>query len=460
VSKVKTRYLCQNCGSESPKWLGRCPNCNAWNTYVEEIVAAPESKKNTDRNLLLGNSGNSNSTPIVLQQVESVQERRYVTNDNELNRVLGGGIVPGALILLGGEPGIGKSTLLLQLAATTKQLKVLYVSGEESMQQIKMRADRIGIENQDCYLFTETNVFSIIKQAREIKPILCVIDSIQTLETPIVESAAGSVTQIRECTAELQRYAKETHTPIFLIGHITKDGTIAGPKVLEHMVDTVLQFEGDHHHAYRLLRTKKNRFGSTAELGIYEMQQGGLRQVSNPSELLLNEHPYELSGIGIAAMVEGMRPLLIETQALVSSSAYGTPQRSAIGFDGRRVNMLLAVLEKRCGFRFGGKDVFVNIAGGLKVEDPAIDLAIACALISSHEDRPLPPNTCFAGEVGLSGEVRSVARIELRIAEADKLGFKTIYVPAANKGYEIGKKLKIRILPVRTVGDVYNQLFG
>ncbi len=455
MAKVKTRYVCQNCGTTSPKWMGKCSACEEWNTYVEEIVEPKTSPKNTrlsdiDKHQL--------ASAVSIEAIESVQERRIVSDDHELNRVLGGGIVPGAIILLGGEPGIGKSTLMLQIAIHLRGVKILYVSGEESASQIKMRADRIGVKNKDCLILTETNLYNIFKQLKSNRPDLCVIDSIQTLYSPAMESTAGSVSQIRECAGELQRFAKETHTPVFLIGHITKEGNIAGPKVLEHMVDTVLQFEGQHHYAYRLLRTKKNRFGSTAELGIYEMLHDGLRQVTNPSELLISENSDQLSGICIAATIEGMRPLLIETQALVSRSAYGTPQRSATGFDSRRLNMLLAVLEKKCGFRFGDKDVFTNITGGIKVEDPAIDLAIICALLSSFEDVTVPSNVCFAGEVGLSGEVRSVNRIEQRILEADKLGFKKMFVSSSNKGLN-PDKYDIKLVQVSNVQEVYTNLF-
>ncbi|PSJ72385.1 DNA repair protein RadA [Sphingobacteriales bacterium UPWRP_1] len=455
MAKIKTRYICQQCGADSPKWLGRCPVCNSWNSYVEEVVQAPAPKE-AAANLLSGFEVAMHEA-VGIAEVQSVEERRMVSPDAELNRVLGGGIVPGSVILIGGEPGIGKSTLMLQLAVQSVY-KVLYVSGEESAQQIKMRADRLGVNNEDCYLLTETNLYNIFKQLKTLQPDICIIDSIQTLTSPVLESAAGSVSQIRECASELQRFAKETGTPMFIVGHITKDGQIAGPKVLEHMVDTVLQFEGDQHHSYRLLRTQKNRFGSTAELGIYEMQQHGLRQVSNPSELLISENSRLLSGISIAAMLEGMRPLLVEAQALVSRSAYGTPQRSTTGFDNRRLNMLLAVLEKRSGFRFGDKDVFVNIAGGLKVEDPAIDLAIIGALLSSFEDICIPPDTCFTGEVGLSGEVRSVNRVEQRILEADKLGFKKMFLSASHKGLAVSK-YNIELVPVSTVEDVYAKLF-
>lgn len=457
--KLKTQYICQSCGAVSARWIGKCPSCEAWNSYVEEVIQQDlPTNKATEKAVSLGSSEGKENTAVGILDVQSADMVRIVTPDGELNRVLGGGIVPGSVVLVGGEPGIGKSTLLLQLAVSLRQHRILYVSGEESAQQIKMRADRIGINNPDCLLLTETNLYHIFKQLKIIQPQWCVIDSIQTLHSPTLESTAGSVSQIRECAAELQRYAKETNTPIFIIGHITKEGSIAGPKVLEHMVDAVLQFEGEHHHAYRLLRTKKNRFGSTAELGIYEMLQNGLRQVSNPSELLISENTDELSGIGIGATIEGMRPLLIETQALVSRSAYGTPQRSATGFDVRRMNMLLAVLEKRCGFRFGDKDVFVNITGGLKVEDPAIDLAIVCALLSSFDDVSIPPRTCFAGEIGLSGEVRSVNRIDQRISEADKLGFKTIFIPASNKGLPTDK-YNINVVFIRTVEEIYAKLF-
>ncbi len=455
MAKVKTRYLCQQCGAESAKWLGRCPVCNTWNSYVEEVVQQPAAKETAAN--LMGGYEMSMYEAVGISQVQSVENKRMITSDEELNRVLGGGIVPGSVVLIGGEPGIGKSTLMLQLAVQS-HYKVLYVSGEESAQQIKMRADRLGVTNIECYLLTETNLYNIFKQLKAMNPDVCIIDSIQTLVSPILESAAGSVSQIRECASELQRYAKDTGTPMFIVGHITKDGQIAGPKVLEHMVDTVLHFEGDQHHSYRLLRTQKNRFGSTAELGIYEMQQHGLRQVSNPSELLISENSRLLSGISIAAMIEGMRPLLVEAQALVSRSAYGTPQRSTTGFDSRRLNMLLAVLEKRSGFRFGDKDVFINIAGGLKVEDPAIDLAIISALLSSFEDISIPPDTCFTGEVGLSGEVRSVNRIEPRIMEADKLGFKKMFLSSSHKGLPEGK-YKIELVMISTVEDLYGVLF-
>lgn len=453
-AKIKTRYICQKCNYVASQWMGKCNNCEEWNTLVEEVVVPDKKEKDIASTSLSLKSHKA----ISINKIESLSEKRIVTFDNELNRVLGGGIVLGSITLIGGEPGIGKSTLMLQLAVQLKGYNILYVSGEESGAQIKMRANRIGVKNPNCLVLTETNLFQIFNQLKSNKPDLCVIDSIQTLRSPILESATGSVSQIRECASELQRFAKESNTPVFIIGHITKEGQIAGPKILEHMVDTVLQFEGDRHHTYRLLRTKKNRFGSTAELGIYEMLHNGLRQVSNPSELLISENNQNLSGISISATVEGLRPLLIETQALVSRSAYGTPQRSATGFDSRRLNMLLAVLEKRCGFKIGDKDVFINIAGGIRVEDPAIDLAIICALLSSFEDVSLPVGTCFAGEVGLSGEVRSVNRIEQRIVEAEKLGFKKMFISASNKGLKFDK-YKIELIQVKTVVEVYTRLF-
>lgn len=456
--KFKTQYICQKCQAVSAKWLGRCPSCNAWDTYVEDVIAVGGKENASGGNTYKNLSNNKLQSQILhIGAVESISEKRLITHDHELNRVTGGGIVPGAITLIGGEPGIGKSTLMLQLALELQPYKVLYISGEESASQIKLRADRMGTKNSNCFLLTETNLFEIIQHLKTFAPDLVIIDSIQTLQSPAIESAAGSISQIRECTAELQQYAKNFQVPVFLIGHITKDGNIAGPKILEHMVDTVLQFEGEHHYAYRLLRTKKNRFGSTAELGIYEMNQNGLRQVLNPSELLISENIRQLSGISIAATIEGMRPLMIETQALVSRSAYGTPQRSANGYDSRRMSMLLAVLEKRCGFKFGDKDVFVNIAGGIKPEDPAIDLAIICALLSSFEDVTIPSKVCFAGEVGLSGEIRSVNRLEQRISEAQKLGFETIFISANNKGMDT-KKFKIKIQQVATVEEVYEKL--
>lgn len=459
MAKTKTAYFCQSCGYESAKWLGKCPSCNQWNTFVEEIVeknpAAVPTWKNDSA------PARKLSKPSKVNEIESSPERRTLTGDKELDRVLGGGLVEGSLILIGGEPGIGKSTLMLQLALNLKGKKLLYVSGEESEQQIKMRAERITESpSADCYILTETSTQNIFKQIEVLEPEIVVIDSIQTLHSAHIESTPGSVSQVRECTAELLRFAKETGTPVFLIGHITKDGAIAGPKILEHMVDTVLQFEGDRHHVYRILRSIKNRFGAAAELGIYEMQGSGLREVSNPSEILLTQRDEELSGIAIAAMLEGARPMLIETQALVSAAAYGTPQRSATGFDTKRMNMLLAVLEKRCGFRLSTQDVFLNIAGGIRVEDPAIDLAVLIAIISSHQDIAVSSKNCFAAEVGLSGEIRAVNRIEQRIAEADKLGFESIYISKYNlKGINM-EKYNIEIKAVSKIEEVFGLIFG
>lgn len=455
MAKQRTIYVCQNCGANSPKWIGKCPVCNEWNTYAEEHISKEEEK--AKEKPYAGKSGVS--VPIPIDNVAEHDAKRLDTGDTELNRVLGGGIVSGSIILLGGDPGIGKSTLLLQVALQLKGKKILYVSGEESDRQIRLRASRIGIKNNDCYLLTETNSQAIFKQAELLQPDLMVIDSIQTLHSIYVESPPGSVSQLRECTAEIQRFAKETGVPVFLIGHITKDGIIAGPKVLEHIVDVVLQFEGDRNYAYRMLRTIKNRFGSTSELGIYEMQGNGLRAVTNPSEILLTQRDEELSGIAIASMMEGARPLLIETQALVTPAFYGTPQRSATGFDGRRLNMLLAVLEKRSGFKFGTRDVFLNIAGGLRVEDPSIDLAIVAALISSYQDKAVSSKIAFAAEVGLSGEVRAVSRIEQRIAEADKLGFSTMFVSKFNmKGID-ESKFQLELIAISKVQQLVEALF-
>ena len=403
--------------------------------------------------------GGSRIKTIALSEVKSAEEKRIITTDPELNRVLGGGIVSGSIVLVAGEPGIGKSTLFLQAGLNLKGTRVLYISGEESEQQIKMRADRIRQQGSDFYLLTETNTQAIFQEIKKLKPELVIVDSIQTLQSPYVESSAGSISQIRECASEWQRYAKETNTPVFLIGHITKEGNIAGPKILEHMVDTVLQFEGDRHYSYRILRTLKNRFGSTSELGIYEMTGEGMRPVSNPSEILIPQREENLSGIAIAAMMEGMRPLLIETQALVTQSVYGTPQRTASGFDLRRLQLLLAVLEKRGGFHFGMKDVFINIAGGLKVEDPSIDLAIVCALLSSYEDTPVSPRVCFAGEVGLSGEIRAVTRIEQRISEAERLGMEKIIISKYNEKALSKIKYNIEVVALGKVEEVYQYLF-
>jgi DNA repair protein RadA/Sms len=452
MSKIKKSFFCKNCGYESAKWAGKCPACNEWNTFTEEII---HKEKSTKENWKSTTTGESKS--VVLHEIISEEKNRIVTKDEELNRVLGGGIVPGSLVLVAGEPGIGKSTLFLQDALMMQELSVLYISGEESEQQIKMRANRINIAHNAFFLLTETMTQSIFQEIKKIKPQLVIIDSIQTLQSPYIDSSPGTISQIRECTAEFQRFAKETQTPVFLIGHITKDGSIAGPKLLEHMVDTVLQFEGDQHYAYRILRTTKNRFGSTAELGIYEMTGNGMKPVANPSDILINQKEEQLSGIAIGATMEGMRPLLIEVQALVTPSVYGTPQRTASGFDLRRLQLLLAVLEKRGGFHFGTKDVFVNIAGGLKIEDPAIDLAMVFALLSSYEDIPLSQKICFAGEVGLSGEIRAVNRVDQRISEAEKLGFENIVISKYNRMAEKQKGIKIQ--SVALIEEVYRTLF-
>ncbi len=452
MAKTKTAFFCQNCGTQYPKWVGQCSSCKQWNTIVEEVVQKEEKK-----------SWKSNSTstkkaaaPLRVSEISNEKELRLDTQDQEFNRVLGGGIVPGSLILLGGEPGIGKSTLLLQIALKLAY-KTLYVSGEESQKQIKMRADRIHPNSENCFILTETKTQNIFQQIGALEPDLVVIDSIQTLHTDYIESAAGSISQIRECTAELIKFAKESSTPVILVGHITKDGTIAGPKILEHMVDTVLQFEGDRNYVYRILRSLKNRFGSTAELGIYEMQGSGLREVNNPSEVLISKNDEDLSGTAIAATVEGMRPLLIEIQALVSTAVYGTPQRSATGFNAKRLNMLLAVLEKRAGFKLAAKDVFLNITGGISVDDPAIDLAVLAAILSSNADIPIEKGVCFAAEVGLAGEIRPVQRVDQRILEAEKLGFTQIYVSKSNK---IGlKNTSIQIQLVSKIEDVVTSLF-
>jgi len=457
MSKTKTAFFCSNCGQESAKWLGKCPSCEQWNTFVEEVIVRGTDKKQNEWKEF--SSLSNGLKTISLQDVTSGEEKRILTADAELNRVLGGGIVTGSIVLIAGEPGIGKSTLLLQDALQLKDTLTLYISGEESEQQIKMRADRLKIENEKFFLLTETNTQTIFQEIKKLKPQFVIVDSVQTLQSPYVESAPGSVSQIRESAAEFQRFAKETNTPVFLIGHITKDGSIAGPKILEHMVDTVLQFEGDRNYAYRILRTLKNRFGSSSELGIYEMTGNGMRQVSNPSEILITQKEEQLSGVAIAATMEGIRPLLIEVQALVTQSVYGTPQRTNTGFDLRRLQLLLAVLEKRGGFHFGIKDVFINIAGGLKVEDPSIDLAVLSALLSSYEDVALPLHICFAGEVGLSGEIRAVNRIEQRIAEAQKLGFEKIIVSKYNtKGFE-KTKLGIEVVALGKVEELYQYLF-
>lgn len=460
MAKTKSAYFCQSCGYESPKWLGQCPSCKQWNSFVEEVVDKGSSRVPEWRSTVSVGNKRANKAAII-HEIAYTEENRLPTPDQEFNRVLGGGIVPGSLVLIGGEPGIGKSTLMLQLALSLPKVKTLYISGEESEQQIKMRAERLVQSSQaNCYILTETSTQQIFKQVESVEPDVIVIDSIQTLHSSQIESAPGSVSQVRECTAELLRFAKETNTPVFIVGHITKDGAIAGPKVLEHMVDTVLQFEGDRHHVYRILRAVKNRFGSSSELGIYEMQGNGLKEVSNPSEIMLSQRDEAVSGVAIAAMLEGIRPLMIEVQALVSASAYGTPQRSSTGFDTKRLHMLLAVLEKKFGFRFGTHDVFLNIAGGLRVEDPAIDLAVATAIISSQQDIPLTGRLAFAGEIGLSGEIRAINRIDQRISEAEKLGFDGIFVSKYNlKGID-AKKYDIAIRPVATLEDVFSALFG
>lgn len=458
MAKTKTVYICSHCGADSPKWLGKCPNCGEWNTYVEEVVAkeVPSAKRPVPSGL----SERGQARPVLLRDITAEKEDRLDMKDQELNRVLGGGLVKGSLVLIGGEPGIGKSTLVLQTILKLHDLKVLYVSGEESYRQLKMRADRLAPDSQNCLILCETNLEQIFVQAQNVQPDLLIIDSIQTIFTELVESSPGSVSQVRECSAAILKFAKESGVPVLLIGHINKEGSIAGPKVLEHIVDTVLQFEGDQHYMYRILRSIKNRFGSTAELGIYEMRQEGLREVSNPSELLLTQNHEGLSGVAIAAAIEGIRPFLIETQALVSSAVYGTPQRSATGFDIRRMNMLLAVLEKRAGFKLAQKDVFLNIAGGLRVNDPAIDLAVLAAVLSSSLDISIEPGVCMAGEVGLSGEIRPVNRIEQRIMEAEKLGFSRILIPYNNlKGFDTSR-CRIQIAQVRKVEEAFRQLFG
>lgn len=456
MSKIKTAFFCSNCGYESTKWTGKCPSCAEWNTFVEELIEKPSKNY---RSWKENGTKEREVKTIPLHEVTATEERRIITPDGELNRILGGGIVSGSLVLVAGEPGIGKSTLFLQNGLMLHDMVTLYISGEESEQQIKMRADRLGIKNENFYLLTETSTQNIFQEIKKLKPQLIIVDSIQTLLSPYIESSAGSVSQIRECAAEFQRFAKETNTPVFLIGHITKDGSIAGPKILEHMVDTVLQFEGDQHYAYRILRTLKNRFGSTSELGIYEMTGAGMRPVSNPSEILITQKEDLLSGIAIAATLEGQRPLLVEVQALVTQSVYGTPQRTSSGFDLRRLQLLLAVLEKRGGFHFGMKDVFVNIAGGLKVEDPSLDLAMVAALLSSYEDIPLPKQTVFAGEVGLSGEIRAVNRIDQRVAEAEKLGFEKIILSKYNQKGLSKQAYQIELVTMSRVDELYSYFF-
>jgi DNA repair protein RadA/Sms len=451
MAKTKTSFFCQNCGTQYAKWVGKCNACNEWNTIVEEVIQKEEKRKwNQSTN------AKKVSKPVKINEIAVDEEDRLDTKNNELNRVLGGGLVKGSMTLLGGEPGIGKSTLILQVALLINK-KVLYVSGEESQSQIKMRAERLNSNNVDCLILTETKTQNIFKSIEEVQPEVVVIDSIQTLYTDYIDASPGSISQIRETTAELIKFAKETATPVILIGHITKEGTIAGPKILEHMVDVVLHFEGDRNHTYRILRAQKNRFGSTAELGIYEMQNTGLREVENPSEILISEKDESLSGTAIGATLEGMRPLMIEVQALVSTAVYGTPQRSVTGYNIKRLHMILAVLEKRAGFRLGAKDVFLNIAGGISVDDPAIDLAVVAAILSSNEDEAIPQDYCFAAEVGLAGEVRPVNRIDQRISEAEKLGFSTIIVSKFNK--IASKNYKIKVVLVSKIEEVFNTLF-
>lgn len=464
--KDKTVFVCTECGFDAPRWSGKCPSCGEWNTMVEKTVRTSSEHNGTAARKAATGIGTETSDSFRLSDIQTLQEQRIDMTDDELNRVLGGGLVPGSLVLLGGEPGIGKSTLVLQTVMRLKDRRILYVSGEESARQIKIRADRIARDNPDAdahpglLVLCETMLENIYGQIRQQKPEIVVIDSIQTMSSQYVDSSAGSLSQVRECAASLLKFAKESGVPVLLIGHITKEGSIAGPKILEHIVDTVLQFEGDQHYMYRILRPIKNRFGSTAELGIYEMRQSGLRQVSNPSELLLADSHKGMSGVSIACMIEGVRPFLIEVQALASTAVYGTPQRNAIGFDVRRMNMLLAVLEKKVGFKLGQKDVFLNIAGGLRVSDPAIDLAVISAILSSSLDIAVDPNVCMTGEIGLSGEVRPVSRIEQRIAESQKLGFGRILVPANNMHGLDCSKYAIEIVPVRKVEEAFKQLFG
>ncbi len=453
MAKSKSVFVCQNCGAESAKWIGRCPSCREWNTYHEELVTPASSRETSFLTDI------EKRKPELLDNITSSEQSRKKTGLSELDRILGGGMVGGSLILLGGEPGVGKSTLALQLALAMKNQKILYVSGEESEEQISLRAKRIKKNNPECYILSETELENILAHSANLKPELIIIDSIQTIRTALLESSAGSVSQVRECAAQLLKYSKITGIPVFLIGHITKDGTIAGPKVLEHIVDVVLYFEGDNNYVYRILRSVKNRFGSTSELGIFEMVESGLREVNNPSELFINQHEESLSGISIAATIDGIRPFLIETQALVSSAVYGTPQRSSTGFDIRRLNMLLAVLEKRAGFRLAVKDVFLNIAGGIKVNDPAIDMAILSSVLSSNLDIPIERDSCFAGEAGLSGEIRPVSRIEQRIKEAEKMGFKRIYISKFHKNINT-KETGINVIPVGKLEALVKLLFA
>lgn len=453
ANKVKTMWYCSECGADSPKWEGRCPSCGQWGTMVEERVSAKAPRGSSSRKEV-------RSKPQKVSEIQTLNEPRIHMPSEELNRVLGGGLVAGSLVLIGGEPGIGKSTLVLQNILSIKTKTILYVSGEESASQLKLRADRIGRLSDNCYIVCETSLDSIFDHIEEVQPQIVIVDSIQTIASDAIESSAGSVSQVRECSAQLLKYAKESGVPVILIGHINKEGSIAGPKVLEHIVDAVLQFEGDRHYMYRILRSIKNRFGSTSEIGIYEMCQRGLKEVSNPSEMLLSQSDEELSGVAVGVTLDGIRPFLIETQALVSTAAYGTPQRSVTGFDGKRMNMLLAVLEKRVGFKLAQKDVFLNIAGGLKVNDPALDLAVICAILSSNVDMAIPRGVCMSGEVGLSGEIRPITRMEQRIMEAEKLGMNTIIIPKNNlKGIDT-TRFKIKIVEVSKVEEAFRVLFS
>lgn len=451
MSKIKTVFLCQNCGAESPKWIGKCPSCGEWNTYVEEIVSSSKAQASGPPNL-------SGGKPLLLDEITTERQERINTDMGEFNRVLGGGLVPGSVVLIGGEPGVGKSTLVLQFALSLKGKKVLYASGEESLQQIKLRAQRLKLASPSCRFISETSLEMLLAHVENEKPDILIVDSIQTISADGIESSPGSVVQVRECASAILKYAKKNHLAVLLIGHINKEGSLAGPKVLEHIVDTVIQFEGDSQYMYRILRAVKNRFGSTSELGIFEMRQTGLVEIPNPSEHLIPHGDSEVSGTAIAATIEGARPFLVEIQALVSSAAYGTPQRSSTGFDLRRLGMLLAVLEKRAGFKLISKDVFLNIAGGLKISDPATDLAVLVSILSSNLDLAIHHHTCFAGEVGLTGEIRAVNRIEQRISEAARLGFKRIFVPRFSKGYDL-PGIEIEVVKVAQVGDVFKKLF-
>ncbi len=456
MAKTKSAYVCSNCGYDTPKWAGRCPSCLEWNTF-KQVVLAKQSKKQSA--FVADEFEVGASKPTLISEIVTQKEERIDTTNQELNRVLGGGLVVGSLVLIGGEPGIGKSTLVLQVVLNIKNKKTLYVSGEESVSQLKLRAERLSYEKPETYLVSETSLEKIFTHTQNVKPDILIIDSIQTITTEKVDSSAGSISQVRECASAILTFCKTTNIPVLLIGHITKEGSLAGPKILEHIVDTVLQFEGDQNYMYRVLRPIKNRFGSTSELGIFEMNQNGLREVSNPSELLLSNTENSLSGVAIASAIEGIRPFLIEVQALVSSAAYGTPQRSSTGFDIRRLNMLLAVLEKRAGFKLAQKDVFLNLAGGIKVNDPAIDLPIIIAVLSSNFDLAIAPNVCMAGEVGLSGEIRPINRIEQRIQEAEKLGFTQIIVPYTKAMSLDLKKKKIEVIQVRKIDEVFRLLF-